>query len=128
MRSLHARAASGGTDVNFKAEVYSYSRTRGLFAGLAVDGSAITIDRKSNASYYQKSGVTVADIFSASAPLPPESGQRFVAALVRVSGTNSQVKDASAAQATAPPEQQPAGSDLKTYPMEEPKPAEQPHR
>jgi lipid-binding SYLF domain-containing protein len=121
------RQASGGTDINFKAEVYSYSRTRGLFAGIAIDGSAITIDRKSNASYYQKKGVSVADIFAASAPLPPESGRRFVAALVGVSGSNSAVKDASAAQTAPAPEQQPAGSDLKTYPMEEPKPAAQPH-
>lgn len=123
------RAASGGTDINFKAEVYSYSRTRGLFAGLAVDGSALTIDRKSNAAYYQKRGVGVPDIVASTAPLPPDSGQRFLASLARVSGTNSAVKDASAAQAgsAAAPEQQPATSDLKTYPMEEPK-AQDPHR
>src|SRR3979411_2098322 len=36
------RQASASTDTSFKAEVYSYSRTRGVFAGLALDGSAIT--------------------------------------------------------------------------------------
>ena len=88
------RAASGATDINFRAEVYSYSRTRGLFAGIAVDGSALTIDRKANGSYYQKPGVGVSDIFAATAPLPPESGQRFVAALARVSGTTNGTRDA----------------------------------
>ncbi len=119
------RQASGATDINFHAEVYSYSRTRGLFAGIALDGSAITIDRKSNASYYQKPGVGVNDIFAASAPLPPESGQRFVASLTRVSGTANTSRDASAQQAA--PEQAPAASVLKTYPMEDPKPGQDPH-
>jgi lipid-binding SYLF domain-containing protein len=118
------RQASGGTDINFRAEVYSYSRTRGLFAGLAVDGSALTIDRKANAAYYQKRGVSVSDIFGTSAPLPPESGQRFMAALTRVSGAIAAVKDASAPQAA--PEQTPAASGLKTYPMEDPKPGKEP--
>ena len=38
------RTASAATDQNFKAEVYSYSRTRGAFAGLALDGTVISID------------------------------------------------------------------------------------
>jgi lipid-binding SYLF domain-containing protein len=119
------RQASGATDINFRAEVYSYSRTRGLFAGLALDGSAITIDRKSNAAYYQKPGVGVNDIIASTAPLPPESGQRFVAALARVSGTMTGTRDAAAQQAA--PEQAPAASALKTYPMEDPKPGQEPH-
>jgi lipid-binding SYLF domain-containing protein len=118
------RQASGATDVNFRAEVYSYSRTRGLFAGIALDGSALTIDRKANAAYYQKRGVTVTDLFATTAPAPPESGQRFVAALARVTGANPAAKDASA----PPPatEQTPAGSTLKTYPMEDTKPGKEP--
>jgi lipid-binding SYLF domain-containing protein len=119
------RQASGSTDLNFRSEVYSYSRTQGLFAGLALDGSALTIDRKANAAYYQKPGVGVNDIFASTAPLPPESGQRFVAALARVSGTMTGTRDASAQQAT--PEQAPAASGLKTYPMEDPKPGQEPH-
>ena len=119
------RQASGATDINFRAEVYSYSRTKGLFAGLAVDGSALTIDRKANAAYYQKRGVTVTDIFSPGAPMPPESGQRFLAALGRVSGTNAPAKDANSPQAAQ--EQAPAGSELKTFPMEDQKPGQEPH-
>src|SRR5262245_47306775 len=51
------RQATAGTDGNFTAEVYSYSRARGLFAGVALDGTAITIDKKSNETFYGKPGV-----------------------------------------------------------------------
>ncbi len=40
------RTASANTDTSFKAEVYSYSRSRGVFAGIALDGTALTIDDK----------------------------------------------------------------------------------
>src|SRR5690349_23809562 len=46
------RQASAATDQNFTAEVYSYSRNRGLFAGVALDGSIIAIDTKSNKGLY----------------------------------------------------------------------------
>ena len=48
------RAASAATDQNFTAEVYSYSRNRGLFAGVSIDGSVIAIDTKSNNKLYGK--------------------------------------------------------------------------
>ena len=48
------RAASAATDQNFTAEVYSYSRNRGLFAGVALDGSILAIDTKSNKGLYGK--------------------------------------------------------------------------
>jgi lipid-binding SYLF domain-containing protein len=46
------RTASASTDAQLKAEIYSYSRSRGLFAGAALDGSAITIDNDANQSVY----------------------------------------------------------------------------
>ncbi|MHB8971569.1 MAG: lipid-binding SYLF domain-containing protein [Pirellulaceae bacterium] len=46
------RQAEVGTDVRLKAEIFSYSRSRGLFAGLALDGSVIQVDTRSNAAYY----------------------------------------------------------------------------
>src|SRR5271167_2726129 len=58
------RQGSAATDINFNSEIYSYARTRGLFGGIALDGSVITIDRSANAALYAKSGVTATDIFS----------------------------------------------------------------
>lgn len=48
------RSAEGATDLTLKAEIYSYSRSRGLFAGVALNGAAIMVDDDANASYYGK--------------------------------------------------------------------------
>jgi lipid-binding SYLF domain-containing protein len=46
------RNAAAATDGRLKAEILSYSRSRGLFAGLAIDGSVIESDAASQVSYY----------------------------------------------------------------------------
>jgi lipid-binding SYLF domain-containing protein len=56
------RTASASTDAQMKAEIYSYSRSRGLFAGVALDGSALRIDYDANAAIYG-AGVTPRRIF-----------------------------------------------------------------
>jgi len=48
------REASAVTDADLQAEVYSYSRTRGIFAGVAVQGGSLSIDFDANAAYYGK--------------------------------------------------------------------------
>ena len=50
------RQAAAGADVTLRSAVYSYSRSRGLFLGLALDGTAIMIDKKANAAYYGNNG------------------------------------------------------------------------
>src|SRR6266853_705514 len=69
------RQAEAATDAAFKAEVYSYSRSRGVFAGLALDGTAITIDDGANAAFYRKPGVAAGDSISGAAPAPPRSSR-----------------------------------------------------
>jgi lipid-binding SYLF domain-containing protein len=56
------RSAQASTDEQLKAEIYSYSRSRGLFAGAALDGTAITIDNGANQAVYGE-GVTPRRIF-----------------------------------------------------------------
>jgi lipid-binding SYLF domain-containing protein len=56
------RSAQAATDAQLKAEIYSYSRARGLFAGAALDGSAMTIDNDSNQAAYGE-GVTARRVF-----------------------------------------------------------------
>lgn len=46
------RNAQASTDAQFKAEIYSYSRARGLFAGVALDGAVLAIDHRANARAY----------------------------------------------------------------------------
>jgi lipid-binding SYLF domain-containing protein len=56
------RNAHASTDAQFKAEVYSYSRSRGLFAGVSLDGSALRIDYDADTAIYGR-GITPRRIF-----------------------------------------------------------------
>jgi lipid-binding SYLF domain-containing protein len=46
------RSAEASTDGQLKAEIYSYSRARGLFAGVALDGAVLSIDHDANEAVY----------------------------------------------------------------------------
>ena len=78
------RQASGATDTTFASEVYAYSRAKGLFAGIALDGGVVAMDRKANARFYQKPGVLASEILAPSAPQPPFSGQRVTIAVSKL--------------------------------------------
>lgn len=54
------RQAEAGTDARLRAEIFSYSRSRGLFAGVALDGAAILYDRRANAEYVRDQSPVVA--------------------------------------------------------------------
>jgi SH3 domain-containing YSC84-like protein 1 len=46
------RTVEGGTDVSFRAEILSYSRSRGIFAGLSLEGASLAQDKKANLLIY----------------------------------------------------------------------------
>jgi len=56
------RSTSANTDIKLQAEVYSYSRSRGLFAGISVNGANLSIDKSADANFYGKE-YTSQDIF-----------------------------------------------------------------
>lgn len=127
------RSSSAATDIGLTAQVYSYSRSSGLFAGVALDGSAITIDHTSNGDFYQRSGVLPSDIIAAGAPRAPEPAPQFIAAVERSTGpaastriSNSAEKDAPAAGAAAPAPASAQEGAITTYPMEDPEPGAEP--
>ena len=118
------RQATAATDVSL-AEIYSYARTRGLFGGIAIDGSAIAIDKSANGAFYGKPDVTASEILSGSAPTPPETAQRFLSRLAKT--THSTVRGSPAPQADIPAAAQvtpvpaptaPAAAEPRTYPLE----------
>ena len=86
--------------MQFNAEIYSYARTRGLFGGIALDGSVIAIDRSANASLYGKAGVSATDIISGAAPAAPGTAQRFLERLAQA--TRTSVRQSPAPQADMP--------------------------
>ncbi|QDU28493.1 hypothetical protein ETAA8_35940 [Anatilimnocola aggregata] len=47
------RRAGAGTDLELKAEIYSYSRSRGLFAGVSLDGSVIQLEPQMEMNFYR---------------------------------------------------------------------------
>jgi hypothetical protein len=113
------RQGTAATDVSL-AEIYSYARTRGLFGGIAIDGSVIAIDKSANSAFYRKPGVTATDILSGTAPTPPDTAQRFLSRLAKT--THSAVRNSPAPQADLPASAQIAPVAAPTAPAAEPRP------
>jgi lipid-binding SYLF domain-containing protein len=125
------RSSAAATDATLSAQVLSYSRSSGLFAGVALDGSVIAIDHKANENAYGISGVLASQILEGKVAAPPAAGQ-FQAALTRATpgaGTSAPPATAPAAPATpATPAVAPAPANepATTYPMEDPNPGAPP--
>ncbi len=52
------REAAAATDTELLAEIFTWSRSRGLFAGVSLDGSVLQIDHTANAAFYNGANVT----------------------------------------------------------------------
>jgi lipid-binding SYLF domain-containing protein len=72
------RDTSAATDAQLKSEIYSYSRSRGLFAGISLQGGVLRMDRKANIRYYDDAtSHDTRQIFMSSRMPAPPSAQRF---------------------------------------------------
>jgi len=71
------RKAQAGMDVSLETEVWSYSRSRGLFAGLALEGARIHSLEEANEAYYGKK-LTARDILLGDGVDKPESAVRLI--------------------------------------------------
>ena len=120
------RQAEAATDASFKSEVYSYSRSRGVFAGLALDGTAITIDDEANAAYYKKPGVASGDIISGAVTSEDESARRFLAAVASSTRTQRSGTQRSASAAAPAPPAAPAPSGAQSFPLADQQPGKEP--
>jgi lipid-binding SYLF domain-containing protein len=78
------RQAEASTDTQLKAEILSYSRSRGLYAGLSFSGTSIQDDAKANDLFYG-GPVKVAEIYEGKVPKLPEVVQRLKAELEKFS-------------------------------------------
>ncbi|HYL03283.1 MAG TPA: lipid-binding SYLF domain-containing protein [Steroidobacteraceae bacterium] len=119
------RQAAAATDASLKAEVYSYSRSRGAFVGLALDGSAITIDDAADAAFYRKPGVPAGDIMTGRVRSDDEAVRRFLAAVSTSTGGQRQASAAPAPAAAARPAERASGT-AQTFPLADPKPGSEP--
>jgi SH3 domain-containing YSC84-like protein 1 len=74
------RDARAATDAQLQAEILSYSRTQGLFAGVNLSGGVIKADTDDNAYLYGNT-VTPRDVVMGNTIQPPAAAQPFVEAL-----------------------------------------------
>src|SRR5215510_13630457 len=81
------RNAEAATDVTLRAEVLTYSRARGLFAGLSLEGSTSRPDNDANEKLYGKK-LEAEDIVRKGAVAVPPSGQELIGLLNKKSPKN----------------------------------------
>ena len=74
------RNAEASTDVTLRAEILSYSRARGLFAGISLAGSTVRPDGGANENLYKKKVAPQDVVFKGAVPVPP-SAQKFISYL-----------------------------------------------
>ena len=82
------RTANASTDVTMRAEVLSYSRARGLFAGLSLEGSTVRPDHDANERIYGKKVEAESIVFKGTVAVPP-AGQKMIAYLNQKSPKNT---------------------------------------
>ncbi|MDO5504905.1 MAG: lipid-binding SYLF domain-containing protein [Pseudoxanthomonas suwonensis] len=113
------RNASTATDGQLQAEIWSWSRARGLFAGIALDGAVLSIDHRANEAVYGRD-VTPRMVFEARHPQPPSAAVVAFRDLLEEASNTAQARrgpvpqpaPAPAADATPvapPPTAEPAG-------------------
>jgi lipid-binding SYLF domain-containing protein len=78
------RTASAATDIVMKAEILSYSRSQGLFAGVSLEGSTMRSDDGGNKSLYGKD-LSAKEIVREGKVAPPASAKRLLAILRKAS-------------------------------------------
>ncbi|HET7226714.1 MAG TPA: lipid-binding SYLF domain-containing protein [Candidatus Eisenbacteria bacterium] len=75
------RSAEASTDVKLDAEIYSYAKSKGLFAGVSLEGARLAPDDKANAEYYGAPTSARALLFGHRAPKAPPEAREFLDAL-----------------------------------------------
>lgn len=74
------RSVSASTDASLRAEILSYSRSRGLFAGVSLEGTSLRPDDDASREIYGRK-ITARQIVTGKGVVTPASGRSFVALL-----------------------------------------------
>jgi lipid-binding SYLF domain-containing protein len=111
------RSVEGATDMRFEAEIVSYSRARGIFAGVSFAGSGVTMDRRANAAYYGSPSITPEKIFASSPNIAPDSANRFVQVLTAQTTRLAKAPGMQTLPSPAPVPAREAESSVQTFGM-----------
>lgn len=99
------RQASAGTDVRLESEILSYSRNRGLFAGVSLEGAALKLDAAACTAYYGRVVLPFEVLTRHDLPAP--------ASAVRLRSMLSQLTGAPLEVPSAPPEGPPSAAPVQ---------------
>jgi len=128
----------GEADAGVNAEIYSYSRARGLFAGIALNGTVLAFDSGANRAFYNRDRITTHMITSGQVRTDAPSARRFLAAVVAsANGTAASPATPTApgpaaapgagnAPAAASGPSAPATSGVHSYPLQDTHPGSEP--
>ena len=72
------RYAEAGTDIMLQGEIYSYSRSKGIFAGVSLKGSVITANNDANYEYYRQPFTPTEILIDQKIKNIPKSTRRFI--------------------------------------------------
>jgi SH3 domain-containing YSC84-like protein 1 len=81
------RTAEANTDAYMRSEILTYSRARGLFAGISLEGASLRPDEDGNEALYGRK-ISTSEIVLGPSPAIPSSGQHLVALLEKASPTS----------------------------------------
>ena len=88
------RNLEASTDVTMRAEILSYSRARGLFAGVSLEGTSLRPDNDANNEVYGRK-LTARQIVNGASMAVPESGRHLVSVLEKSAPRNESKKTSS---------------------------------
>jgi lipid-binding SYLF domain-containing protein len=112
------RQAKASTSLTFDSEVYAYSKSQGLFAGVSLEGNGIFIGKKANKRFYDGKS-SAAEILASKTPPPPPAPE-LVAEVTRMTTSAAQSVASEPAKPAAP------ATEPKTYPLADPEPGAEP--
>jgi lipid-binding SYLF domain-containing protein len=81
------RTAEADTDARLTAEIYSYAKSKGLFAGISLEGARLAPDEDSNRIFYGGSANAEAIVLHGQITKPPAAAEAFVSALPQAAAT-----------------------------------------
>jgi len=118
------RMTSASTDASMKAEIYSYSRNRGFFAGISIEGGVLAMDKRANRDFY-KSSASAREILKDPHMPTPLQARRFQTMLgntaprVASRQKGSQTARGDSNYSSAPSSSSRQDSGVRTYGVEE---------
>jgi lipid-binding SYLF domain-containing protein len=80
------RRAEASTDLDMEAEIYSYSISKGLFAGVSIKGASISMDNEANRDFYDEWDISPQEILSGRKIRVPSAAKRLIKILNRITG------------------------------------------